>query len=187
MTTRSEHDVILDHAVRDDENLRIALKIGQAYPDLCGRIILGFLEAVEKELTPRLGSAWKVAIFDSAQLEGSEHCLEAHLLSYLGEFCVVLGAEGYCYPKKIYFGVRSDSPSHSELVEHVRDTLNAQYLKGYRGAWSFWYKYVDKAYSSWGSEDVTLLLYRKGAVVEYFVDHLEKLARAVERALIPSQ
>ena len=56
MTVRSERDVILEHALRDEENLGIALKIGSAHTDLLARVIARFLEAVEVELSLRLGA-----------------------------------------------------------------------------------------------------------------------------------
>jgi hypothetical protein len=183
MTARSERDVIIDHALRDEDHLEIALKIGQAYSDLCSRVIVGFLAAVEAELSPRLKSAWKVTVpSDSAHI-ATQHCLNAHFPGHPGGFHVLLSADEPKYPFAMYFAVRSDPSVAVELTEHVRDTVNAAYLKGHRGDPSFWYKYVDKAYTSWGSADATLLLYRKGEALTYFVDHLEKLAQAVERAL----
>ena len=183
MTARSERDVIIDHALRDEANLEIALKIGQAYSDLCGRVIVGFLAAVEAALSPRLQSAWKVTVpSDSAHI-ATQHCLNAHVLSHPGGVHVLLTADESKYPYTMFFAVRSDPSVAVDLKEHVRDTINASHLEGKRGDPSFWYRYVDKAYTHWGSEDATLLLYRKGEALTYFVDHLERLARAVEQAL----
>ena len=174
MTAKSERDVILDHALRDEENLGIALKIGQAYHDLCSRVIVRFLAALEAELRPKLGSGWKLTVpSDSARL-ATQHCVNAHLLSHPGEFCVLLSADESKYPFSLYFAVRSVPSVPADLIEHVRDAINASYVKGSQGDPSLWYKYVDKAYSYWGTEAATLILYRKDEALTYFVEHLAR-------------
>ena len=187
MAPRSEHDVILDHAMRDVENLEIALKIGAAYSDIRGGVIARFLEAVNRELTTRLGETWQIEVCTDPLLLAKSRAefLLAHFSGHPGQFHILLGGDEAGYPKNPWIGVRSASAS--ELHERVKKAIDQEYKLGEIGDPSFWYKYVDKAYSHWGSEDATLLLYRQGEAVTYFVDHLEKLAQAVERALIPPQ
>jgi hypothetical protein len=181
MTSRSERDVILEHALRDAENLEIAVKIGAAYHDLCLRVIGRFLEAVVRDLAPRLGEKWKFAIqHDGMNLAGTwGEFLRADYLGHPGGFHLVVG--GDAYPKTVWFGARATSGS--ELRDHVRTVLQREYAPGKAGDPSFWWRYVDKAYSGWGGEEGTLTLYRQGEALNYFVSHLEQLARAVEKAL----
>jgi|SRR5579884_3557378 len=60
MTTRSETDVVLEHALQDETNLHIALLIGAAYDTLCERVVTTFFDVVEKDLTTRLGPNWQL-------------------------------------------------------------------------------------------------------------------------------
>jgi len=186
MISRSERDVILDHALRDEENLEIALKIGAGYSDLLGRVIARFLEAVERELAPRLGEAWTIAVCrDPIRIAKKwAELVQIDFRGHTGGLHILLGADEAGYPKYPWFGVRS--ASDSELHEQVKKAIDQEFMAGEVGDPSFWWRMIDKAYSNWGSEDTTLLLYRKGEALDYVVRNLEQLARAVERGLTPS-
>ncbi len=182
MTLRSERDVILDHALQNEENLEVALKIGAAYGDLCSRLIMDFLRAVERGLSARLGKGWKVEMADPNQFANRWALfLKAGYLGHPGQFEVLLCGDESGYPKQVYLAARSTGGQ--ELHERVKAAIDENAGKGSRTPYSIWYRYIDKAYSNWGSEDTTLLLYRKGELVDHFVARLEQIARAVEQAL----
>ena len=184
MALRSEKDVILEHALRDEENLEIALKISAAYPDLCSLVIADFVKSIETKLASQLGSRWKVWVGDVSTFAWQyAKFLKAAFLPDPGQFTVELSGDETGYPKKVFLAVHSASASvRREPIKAIIDDL---YATGKPTDYSLWYRYIDKAYSNWGSEDSTLLLYRKGEAVDYFVGHLERLARAVEKALLP--
>jgi hypothetical protein len=189
MAARSEQDVIIDHALRDEENLAIAIKIGLAYPELCGRVIAGFLEAVVHELTPRLGAKWKIArCHDTAELGKKEVVLlSATYLGSPGDFRVELNGLESGFPKTVYLAVRCDTAAtESSRLEHVRATINDGYASGRKTDYSLWWRPIDKAYSQWGGEETTVLLHRKGDTLTYFAGHLERLALSVEKGLKPA-
>lgn len=184
MTPRSERDVILDHALRDEENLDLALKICSAYTDLCDRVIVGFLEAVRAKLAVRLGGTWKVSVGDPSHFATRwVTFLGADFLGHPGQFELIIGGDESGYPKKVFIAVRS--ASCQDQNDRVKATIDERHAKGSRSDYSLWWRYVDKAYSYWGGEDSTVLLYRKDEAVDYFVSRLEQVARAIEAALAP--
>src|SRR5215469_6677821 len=129
MTLRSEKDVILEHALRDTENLQIALKIGAAYTDLCTRVITDFIKLVETRLAAQMGSTWKVCMGDVNTFASRwTTFLQADSLAHPGQFAVVLGGDGSGYPKKVYLAVHSTSAKESH--ESFRTRINRLYAKG---------------------------------------------------------
>src|SRR4051794_5925400 len=60
MTVRSETDVVLDHALLNEENIAVAALIYSAFDQLCGRIITRVLEPLTVRLKTQLGSNWQL-------------------------------------------------------------------------------------------------------------------------------
>ena len=186
MTPRSERDVILDHALHSKENLEIALKIGAAYDDLVGNVIVQFLKVVEGNLSTRLGNRWKITICsDLQELSGRYvELLTADLLDNPGQFQIVLGADELGYPKKVWVGVRAPKAS-LDIKAQVRQAIERIFPNGKISDPSFWWRYFDKSYVTWGNEDTTLLLYDKGEALDSVVGNLECLARSIQESLYP--
>jgi hypothetical protein len=184
MTPRSERDVILDHALQSKENLEIALKIGAAYDDLVGNVILRFLGAVENDLTTRLGKRWKITICSDVQELSGRYVqlLTAALLDHPGQFHIVLGADDLGYPKKVWVGVRAPNAA-LDIRAKVKQVIERLFPNGKSGDPSFWWRYFDKSYVSWGDEDTPLLLYGKTEALDSVVGNLECLARAIQESL----
>ena len=64
MPSSTERDIILEHALRNQENLETTLDIGFAFSELRKRIIVGFLDKLKGFVLEKLGdpdkSKWKV-------------------------------------------------------------------------------------------------------------------------------
>ena len=184
MSIRSERDVVLEHALRDEANLDIALKIGAAYDELCRRVVAQFLAAIEHKLSPMLGREWKFTTCrDFHKL--AERWVDLVVIEYLshpGQFRIhVVGDE---YLKVVWLGVRATEAP--ELREKVKLAINRDIANGKIGDPSFWWCDIQKAYSNWQSEEVLLLLYRMDDALEYFVSTLKRLAETIQIALTPA-
>jgi hypothetical protein len=188
MTARSERDVILEHALRDEENLTVALKVGAAYEELCGMILAKLLDAIEKELTPQLGVQWQVTVCrDPEQLAKETELLVATFRGPPEGFRIALGVQGNRYPKRPWLAVRTqvDLPA---LENALKQAIDKAYGAGKTSDQDLWYQMInDKPYSGWGSEDFLVGLRRSrdnfGDAVKYFSSRLEQLARVVAKTL----
>ena len=183
MAARSEREVIIDHTLQDEDKLEIAIKVGAAYDDLRGRVILDFLDTVHSELAPRLGSLWKVSVARDPRrfIEKWARFLAADYHGNPVHCRIEVGADEPGYPKMVWLG--AGSPTAPELHESMKNVIDEEYAKGRPGELHSWWRYLDKAYANWGDEETTLLLYRKVEAVNYLVDNLVQLARAVEKSL----
>jgi hypothetical protein len=190
VTVKSESDVVLEHALLNEENLAVAAAIGEAYEELCGRVVAGVLRPLSAELTARLGAGWRVTAFlDPVRLaERSLECLTARRNGDPASLRVVLAADEAGYPKKPYLAVRADDPAKvaGGVMDQVKRAIDARYRSGRASAYSVWYRYLDNPYATWGTPDGLVRLYRTAEAVAFFTEHLEQLARAVEAALSPT-
>jgi hypothetical protein len=186
MTPRSEREILIEYALGNEGNLAIALKLASAYHDLCGSVIVQFVEAVERELRPKLGDKWKVEICRDFQHLADKWAVffTATFLGQPGQFHIVLGGDGLGYPKLVWLGVRALNASAGEKTR-LKQVIDDNYANGKAGDPSFWYRPLDKAYASWGSEDTTVSLYRKKEAVDYLVRNLQQLATVIQGSLLP--
>lgn len=186
MPSRSERDVVLDQVLQNEENLGVALKIISVYDELCGRVIVAFLEALVAHMAGKLSDRWTVLVRKDLD-KFTEKWTEFLTLTYRdhpSQFYILLAGDGIRYPKAIYFGVSSSASA--EINGPVKKIIDREYVTGSVGG-CFWHKYLDKRYSFWGNEEVTLELFRKTDLVYYFADHIVRLSRAVEIALTSIQ
>jgi hypothetical protein len=190
MTVKSESDVVLEHALLNEENLAVAAAIGAAYEQLCGRVIGDFLRHLSADLATRLGAGWRVtACLDSERLtERYTECLTARRVGYFPNLRVLLAGDETGYPKRPYLAVRADDPAKvaSGVLEQVKRAIDATYRTGRASPHSVWYRYMDNPYATWGTPDGLVRLYRTAEAVTFFTEHLEQLARAVETAISPA-
>jgi hypothetical protein len=177
MLSESEKDVVIKHAFENEENLRIALVVGAAYQELCGRIIATFLEAVRTQLRSLLSNDWQLTIKSDTEpiTTKSAEVIVCRYSKHLAGIRVVLAAEEW----RPYLALRCDNHS---LCESLKQTVDQEYRAGSKGAVSLWYWYVDKVYSGWsaGDPDSLIRLYRKAEAVTYFTENIEKLVQVVE-------
>ncbi len=180
MAARSEREVLVEYATRDEETLSLALSIAEAQENICTKVIADFLAAVVIRLAGRLGEPWNVTSCHSSQdSDRSLELLSAKYRPHPGRFAVVIAADQPGFPKSVYMAVRSESghEHYKELKRHLDEVV-----QGKVGDPSLWYRYLDAAYTDWGSAATTPKLLN-AETVDYFVTYLERLARAVERGL----
>jgi hypothetical protein len=60
--TSAECDLILKESLRDEHNLRIAVKVGSAFQALKNRIWHDFLHDLEARVLEKLGAGWKTRV-----------------------------------------------------------------------------------------------------------------------------
>lgn len=180
MPARSEREVLVEYATRDEETLSLALSIVEAHADICTRVIAEFIAAVASRLTELLGDAWIIAQgHTSAYNEQYAQLLTMQYRAHPGRFLVRLDSHQADYPKQVYFAVSSESgQEHHKAVKAQLDRIAVGKV-----SYSFWYRYLDDRHSWWGSAKTAPWLLQKRESVEYVVNYMEKLARAVEKGL----
>jgi hypothetical protein len=58
MANEEEIKMIVDYALKDDTNLKIAVKIASAFDEIRKKIIIDFLDALENALKESLDGEW---------------------------------------------------------------------------------------------------------------------------------
>ena len=179
MKHSEESNVIAGHALENEQNLRLATKVGLAFPTVKERIITEFLRSLSKSLESRLGNNWSV------QNKWAEAPLKSGgYISAFKHVWPVSASIGMAFYKSgpsnlyffVYLGVKLDSP----LVAELREGLEAGYAHGYQNADSVWWTRVEERHRDWDTEDALVGLWHKDKALEYYASHIIKLCNIAE-------
>jgi len=165
MTELSERAIILEHALENENNLKMTLDIGNAYQELRRRIIVAFLE--------------KLQHFVRQQLNESQWNLNPELLSnpfkkYAGFFVAKKAwAERYSVgfqadqsdARYLIVGVAKQAESLPS-IEGLKQTLDSQIRQGKPSAQWDWYHELKHPYFNWDNKEALIKLYDGSAVTD---------------------
>ena len=176
MPSSTERDIILEHALRNQENLETTLDIGLAFLALRERIIVGFLDKLEKFVLDKLkqrpdASEWGIFI------EGDDHDLRKPPLKryqYFGfgkqswkkQYGVALQPQSdnardviigiwRQYDEKTGTGVR-----RIDLLFHELNNIR----NGKHSDWWEWYHFLEDPYRNSNTKEALIKLYNGEAV-----------------------
>ena len=187
MPSSTERDIILEHALRNQENLETTLDIGFAFSELRKRIIVGFLDKLKGFVLEKLGdpdkSKWKVN-------DDSDDSLRN---------CPLEQYKAFSFGKKSWknHGVALESQKDGNVIIDVwrkpsvprfqpedllRKELNHSVRQG-QGApsnkyWE-WYHYLDDPYRNWNTKETLIKLYN-GEAVEKLGQDLVRIIEVAE-------
>ena len=201
MPSSDEREIILEHALKNQENLETTLDIGFAFSELRRRIIVGFLEKLGTFVLDELrqhsddGSEWEIVIDDyHRDLRSSP--LEKHLRFGFGKTswrrrygvalephkdnaCEVIIGVWREYNKKTKRGARRFQPQ-----DHLRKELNHKIRNvgtNDNPYWE-WHHALDVPYRNWNTKETLIKLYN-GEAVEKRGQEFVRILKVAERII----
>jgi hypothetical protein len=168
--TDAEQNLIIEQSLSSEENLRVAIKVAAAFPDLKKRIWRDFLRYLEIRLIQDLGAGWKTEI-----LEDRPWGIQVHRVSW---------------PADKRIGLRSDQAtgtwfhywvsSFGDTDKGIKDSLDRR-IKTCKGAIdqsSVWWSFTEQ-FRDWNEEETIVELFRKKGAAEYWLPRLREIIDVV--------
>ncbi len=196
MSMQYETEIILKHALRE-ENLETALDINTAFNgDLHGQIITDFLHKLEKFVLHKLsqrhdGSQWEVnnkTLLDSPLPQYADFSFGRRSW---GPRCGVglqlqPPKDNEDRVRKVIIGVwkPEDDLWPSELEERLRNELNRRLGRNVNRStrgWPWYFYLNDDPYANWNGKDALIKLYNGHEAVEYFGQYLVDIIEGAEQ------
>ena len=193
MSSLDEREIILEHALGNQENLETTLDIGLAFPALRERIIIDFLGKLEKFVLGKLkqrpdASEWHVSDDSLPSFPSKKfHSFSFGKQTWEKKYGVALEPQennagnviiGVCgqYDEETGTGARKIDL----LFQKLNDIRN-----GKRSDWWEWYHLLDDPYRNWGTKDglIELNLREDNSVTylgQYFVNIIEVAAPIID-------
>lgn len=170
-------ELISKHALKNEANLRLAIQVGLAFSHLKEQLIRDFIRALKADLKGRLGNLWQVDDYWS-EAPLARHCsIGVRKKQWAGETCIGLGCERNG-PSELDWFVWSDHKIKTALSSEIKAALDSKYAVGLKhGAVYPWWKWVEKPYRDWNTEEALVALRKKDHAVEYYGSHLARIAK----------
>ncbi len=177
-----ETDIVMNHALRDEESLRTYFDTVAAFDAVAGRIVTDFTEVLVERLRQELGAAWQVmsdAPWEKVWIRKADWPVGPTAQESLR----VALAHDQALPCVVYFTARQDGKAHDAKAQRIAAALDADCGPGKRNGewWPYWYRYED-CLTDWRSTNVLLKLWQKGEAVDHFANRLVRMAKAVDSA-----
>jgi hypothetical protein len=175
MKPSEEADVIVKHAFESQRKLRIAAKVGLAFPRIKERIVREFVQSLVGKLNPRLGKSWAVEdSWSEAPLVRGSY-IAAYRTTWnenasIGLHCEKTGPSDLDF--FIWLGKQK-----TPLVAELKEALDERYAHGQRGGSNPWWKFVDPPYRDWNTEEALIGLWKQHEAVEYYTSHLLRICK----------
>ena len=176
MKPSDESTVIIENALESEHNLRLAAKVGLAFPMLKERIIKDFLSSFGSVLNSRLDDGWKVE--DNA---GKTPLLRNwHIVAWKSNWMDKASIGLHCDrpgPSHLDFFVFLVKPFDHPQMAQLRQALETRYAHGKHMADYPWWQYVEQPYRDWDTEDALVRLWRKDEALEHYASHFLKICQ----------
>jgi hypothetical protein len=177
-------NVVLEHALRDEENLRAFFVVVSAFDAVAGRILADFTRVLVERLRQELGAGWQVES-DAESEKVWIRKADWPVGPTPQESLRVALAHDQALPCVVYFTARQARKVPDDTkAQRIAKALDADCGLGKRNGewWPYWYRYEDDR-ADWRSTKVLLELWQKGEAVEHFANRLVRMAKAVESAV----
>jgi len=170
MTSRDERTLIVDFAFRNENNLKIALKVGSAFNEIRRRIITNFLKDLEIAL--KLDNEWEIMNnFNKSKLNDCTFFIAKKVWGKKYQ----IGIHGKSGATDFIFGICKNPNIAEHLGSEKLKELDIRYGPGRISEWWAWYKSVDEPYRNWDNEEVLMNMFEKeqrDIVVSRFRDYI---------------
>ncbi|MBX9680423.1 MAG: hypothetical protein K2X38_16820 [Gemmataceae bacterium] len=186
MSQSLEREFVIKHALECEENLSLALSVGDAYDDLRSRLIDLFLAELSSIVSRKVLPGWTVkgASGPFAATKKLSHAVAVCFDHQTGELQVVLAGQEGRLPKQMLFWIPKDICGLEEDEQAiVRQSVDAAVGTGTRYIDSIWCRYLSEPYSPWGSPSSILHIYRKAEWLEFFSTYLLQMTIGVDSAI----
>ena len=172
---KQETNLILDYALSNSENLRIALLICEQYSNLRRVIVDKFEQQVCEELRQRCGKEWQI---DPRSFFKAEEGIRLLKPAWKGKFDICVAADS-SDATDIFVGVKNYFSSNQGKDGRLFCELNKHFRQGKVGSSWEWYAYLEQ-YRDWNSADILVALHDDRAVVDEIVYQLCRIQTVSE-------
>lgn len=170
-----EKNLIINYVLERRDYLEISIKIWTNFDEIRKRVIISFLEMLEKDLRESLDrSEWIV------KNELKENVFERWKRFYIAKrewkdnYFIGISPEQN-QARRFLVGVQK-KPDLKPIQEgKLKAALDNVYWRGIANEYYEWYGWLDHPYSSWDNEEVLLKMYEKNEAVSYFKGLLLKM------------
>jgi hypothetical protein len=174
MKPSDEAIVIAEHALENEHSLRLAAKVGLAFPTIKERIIKDFLSSFKSVLISRLGNGWKL------EDKASKTPLMRgwHIAAWKSKWMDNASIGLHCDksgPSDLDFFVFLVKPFDHPQVAQLRQALETRYAHGKHMAEYPWWQYVEHPHRDWDTEDALVRLWQKDEALEHYASHFLKI------------
>src|SRR5690606_217104 len=151
---RPETEWIVEYVLQDDDRLRLAAMVVEAFPEVRRRIIVEFSRTLERELAAALGDGWVVSNlvkedpFRQYTSLGVARSQWAHPQGE-GNLCEIRLETQKKGGRWLIFGVWRDAHRQAPELEGLKERLAESIRRGSRSHWWPYYFYVDEPYMNW--------------------------------------
>ena len=184
----NEAELIVEHALQNESNLVLAVKISEAYPRLREEVIRRVLGRLRVEMRTTLGTSWVVEIEEN---EGSSPYLYIKGQTWPADVMIGIGSDNGCRTW-VYVWVMKCSATlaNALLDDELKGVLEKFLNKPWKSSPSSLWHVLDK-YRDWGVGDTLVEIYRASDAMDYVRALLLEIhgivAPIIDRALFERQ
>lgn len=181
MPISSDIEIVVEHTLQSEDNLRLAAWVSAAFEQVRQRVVREFVKRLQSDLLARLGDSWAV------EQNCDKDALKADWLVDIKKkrwhdncsICLEGSKEG---PRAVDYFVwlDSDMPGKARLAEELKAALDEKHGVGKKSANAPWWSFLEPPYDDWTTENALVLLYRKADAAEEIAGQLESICRTVE-------
>lgn len=167
MSMRNEGEIILAHALENEENLRTTLDIGLTYNELCKQIIVDFLNNLETFVLDKLNDATEWEIEDDLRkLPLKKYHFGFRKKTWKKQYGVALEPQsGNAGDVIIGIGRQYDEiGTRGRRIDLLFQELNNKIRNGRRSDWWEWYHFLDNSYRNWNTKEALIKLHNGEAI-----------------------
>jgi len=178
MKPNEESVVIAEHSIESEQTLRLAAKIGLAFPKIKEKLVREFVQSLACELHARLGKQWSIENnWNERPLKVGSHLAlskrEWQHKASIGLWCGRAGPSDLEY--FVWRKGKQKSPTITELKQALDEGCSHGNRCSHPDAENPWWKYVDDPYRDWSAESSLVALWKKNEAQDYYASHLLKL------------
>jgi hypothetical protein len=182
MISKVEVQLIIEHALKNEDHLRIALAIVyDCAIELRRKIISDFLVTLETRLRE---------VFPDWHLENNfrDNVFTQYVGMYLSRNnwakAYKVGFEAQqSMTKGFIIGFKKPEIAPAILGGQLKKRMNEQYRAGRSSEWWEWNQWMADGHANWDSPETLIRLHQKDEAVSYFVDHLSWIATIAAPAI----
>jgi hypothetical protein len=181
MPISSDIEIVVEHTLQNEDNLRLAARVSAAFEQVRQRVVREFVKRLQSDLLARLGDSWEVEQNCDEDALGAGCLVEIKKKRWDDNCSICLeGWEEGPSDVDCYLWLNSEMPGRARLGAELKAALDERHGAGRKSPDAVWYFYLGPPYDDWTTEKALVLLYRKAEAVKEIGDQLEGICRTVE-------
>lgn len=184
------NNLVVDYVLENENNLRLAYKVNNAFNDIKGSIYKEFLLKLQQELNAELGKN-EIKItneFYNNPLDAYEKFF-IRKIRWPEKYSIAFGANK---KQKIYFGIYNSENTKTNLDIEISNQVDRAIInnitKSFEEDYWIWEIYLNDEYGNWSDEEVLVSLWEaaKGKnlkVLDYFKELIIQVINTMDSLL----